>query len=102
MCVYNFFNFLEKIQRLNGGLGELDIRQRLGDMHNVTLYSLISHQSIILNQLLKLFTLHTLNNETGLMLLSLLVEYAHTLDKHGSLHHLATYVKYQFRPEAYQ
>ena len=103
MCVYNFFNFLEKIQRLNGEVDELELQQRLGDMHNVTLDSLISHLPIILNQLLKLFTLQTLNNnETGLMLLSLLVEYAHTLDKHGSLHHLATYVKYQFRPETYQ
>ncbi|KAI6662013.1 Dedicator of cytokinesis protein 9 isoform X26 [Oopsacas minuta] len=103
LCVHSFFVFLEKIQRLNGGVDELEIQQRLQDLHFITLDSLISHLPVILNQLLKLFTLQTLNNnDTGIKILALLVDYAHTLDKHGSLHHLATYVKYQFRSEAYQ
>ena len=100
-CLNNFFNFLEKIEHTKVGVDELEIQQRIEDMYDIPLESLISHLPVILNHLFKLFTLQYLNNETGINLLSLILSYAYTLDKHGALHHITTYVKYQFKAEPY-
>ena len=102
-CLHNFFSFLEKVERTNGSVDEMQVQQEVKAMHSIGLEGLVSHLPLILNQLLKLFTLQTLsNNEIGTGLLSLLVGYAHTLDQHGCLHHLATFVRYQFLAEGYQ
>ena len=100
-CLNSFFNFLEKIERIKGGVDELEIQQSIHDMQDIPLESLILHLPVTLNQLFKLLTLQSLNNETGINLLSLLLSYASTLDKHGALHHISTYVRYQFKAEPY-
>ena len=101
ICLDSFFKFLENVDRKKGGVDETEILQRLQDMYDIPLESLISHLPIILNQLFKLFTLQPLNTETGICLLSLLLSYASTLDTCGALQHISTYIRYQFTAEPY-